>query len=95
MGCNLGTPRNFSIQVPLCSHCHYFYPFFLCSYNRYGDKSPRSLLARIYAAVWMIFGMVTLSTFTADVSSGLTAKEMMPRNTYLNRTVNILSSPCC
>jgi len=56
----------------------------------YGDRSPRSLLARIYAAVWMIIGMVTLSTFTADVSSILTAREMMPRNTYLNRTVNIL-----
>ena len=68
----------------------YHYRFFVCSYNRYGDRSPRSLLARMYAAVWMIIGMVTLSTFTADVSSVLTAREMMPQNSYLNRIVTIL-----
>lgn len=74
---------------PKCNHYHYH--FFLCSYNRYGDRSPRSLLARMYAAVWMIIGMVTLSTFTADVSSVLTAREMMPQNSYLNRIVTTLT----
>ena len=64
-----------------------FIVFFLYFYIRYGDRSPRSLLARIYAAVWMIIGMVTLSTFTADVSSVLTAREMLPRSTHLNKTV--------
>lgn len=45
-------------------------------YFRYGDKTPRSLLARLFAIVWMVSGIILLSMFTAQVSSRLTAQEL-------------------
>ncbi|CAH3167221.1 unnamed protein product, partial [Porites lobata] len=54
----------------------------------YGDKTPKSLPARIYSAVWIIVGMIILSIFTAEVTSGLTSKELMPHHTYLGKKVS-------
>ena len=45
-------------------------------YFSYGDKTPRSLLARLFAIVWMVSGIILLSMFTAQVSSRLTAQEL-------------------
>lgn len=39
----------------------------------FGDKAPRSFLARVYALVWVLIGLVIISLFTASVSSALTA----------------------
>ena len=60
--------------------------------SRYGDKTPKSLPARIYSAVWMIVGMIILSIFTSEVTSGLTSKELMPHHTYLGKKVSFLPS---
>ena len=60
-----------------------FFPFV----SGYGDKTPKSLPARIYSAVWMIFGMIILSMFTAEVTSGLTSKELVPLNAFLGKKV--------
>ncbi|PFX19184.1 hypothetical protein AWC38_SpisGene16412 [Stylophora pistillata] len=42
----------------------------------YGDKSPKSSLARIYAASWMVISFILPSIFTAEVSSMLTETQM-------------------
>ena len=60
--------------------------------SRYGDKTRKSLPARIYSAVWMIVGMIILSIFTAEVTSGLTSKELMPHHTHLGKKVGFLPS---
>lgn len=39
----------------------------------YGDRSPRSVLARTFAFVWVLIGLVIISIFTATVTTSLTA----------------------
>ena len=58
----------------------------------YGDKTPKSLPARIYSAVWMIVGMIILSIITAEVTSGLMSKELKPLHTYFGKKVSFLPS---
>jgi len=55
----------------------------------YGDKSPKSLLARIYSAVWMVVGMIIFSIFTAEVASGLASKELRPRDSFLGKQIAV------
>ena len=62
--------------------------------SRYGDKTLKSLPARIYSAVWMIVGMIILSIFTAEVISGLTSKELIPHHTYLEKKSKLSSLSC-
>ncbi|RMX42014.1 hypothetical protein pdam_00001218 [Pocillopora damicornis] len=46
----------------------------------YGDKAPKSSLARMYASLWMIIGMLLMSTITAQISSSITADGLRPLN---------------
>ncbi|EDO49510.1 predicted protein [Nematostella vectensis] len=39
----------------------------------YGDRAPRSVLARTFAFVWVLIGLVIISIFTATVTTSLTA----------------------
>ena len=47
--------------------------FYLC---RYGDKTPKSTLARAYATLWMIVGLMLMSIITAQVSSTITSENL-------------------
>ena len=38
----------------------------------YGDKSPKSIPARLFAVVWIMIGITTFSLITATLSSELT-----------------------
>lgn len=55
----------------------------------YGDKSPKSFLARVYSAVWMIVGIIIVATFTAEVSSGLTSKNVRPRGFFMGKKIAV------
>ena len=57
-------------------------------YFSYGDKTPRSLLARLFAIVWMVSGIILLSMFTAQVSSRLTAQELRSDHHLFGKKVN-------
>ena len=57
-------------------------------YFRYGDKTPKSLLARLFAIVWMVSGIILLSMFTAQVSSRLTAQELRSDHHLFGKKVN-------
>ena len=36
---------------------------------RYGDKSPRSIIARLFAIMWILVGITIFSMFTASLTT--------------------------
>ena len=42
----------------------------------YGDKAPRTIGGRMIALVWMIFSIVFISSFTANITTSLTLHEL-------------------
>ena len=42
----------------------------------YGDKAPRTIGGRITALVWMIFSIVFIASFTANITTSLTITEL-------------------
>lgn len=42
----------------------------------YGDKAPRSFIARVFAFFWVLIGLVIISIFTATVTTALTALSL-------------------
>lgn len=42
----------------------------------YGDKAPKTLGGRIIAFVWMIFSIVFIASFTANITTSLTLDEL-------------------
>ncbi|HSO60654.1 MAG TPA: transporter substrate-binding domain-containing protein [Desulfobacterales bacterium] len=42
----------------------------------YGDKAPKTAGGRIVALVWMIFSIVFIASFTANITTALTMKEL-------------------
>ncbi|XP_068685984.1 uncharacterized protein [Montipora foliosa] len=42
----------------------------------YGDKSPKSVVARIFSIIWITLGLITMAVFTANVTSALTASSL-------------------
>lgn len=42
----------------------------------YGDKTPKGLIGRIVAAIWMFTGILLISYFTASVTSALTVQKL-------------------
>eukprot|EP00112_Aurelia_sp_Birch-Aquarium-sp1_P002972 Seg1332.2 transcript_id=Seg1332.2/GoldUCD/mRNA.D3Y31 product="Potassium voltage-gated channel subfamily F member 1" protein_id=Seg1332.2/GoldUCD/D3Y31 len=42
----------------------------------YGDRAPRSFIARVFAFFWVLVGLVIISIFTATVTTSLTALSL-------------------
>jgi ABC-type amino acid transport substrate-binding protein len=42
----------------------------------YGDKAPKTAGGRIVALIWMIFSIVYIASFTANITTALTMKEL-------------------
>ena len=42
----------------------------------YGDKAPKTAGGRIVALIWMIFSIVFIASFTANITTALTMKEL-------------------
>ncbi|KAL9963403.1 hypothetical protein ACROYT_G026913 [Oculina patagonica] len=55
----------------------------------YGDKTPKSFLGRAYASLWMIIGMLLMSTFTAQISSSITADGLSPLNEIFGSKIGV------
>ncbi|CAH3149584.1 unnamed protein product [Pocillopora meandrina] len=55
----------------------------------YGDKAPKSSLARVYASLWMIIGILLMSTITAQISSSITADGLRPLNDVFGSKVGV------
>ena len=46
---------------------------YLFSVDRYGDRSPRSIPARIFAILWTLTGLVIIVILVGGVASSLTS----------------------
>lgn len=46
------------------------------TFNSYGDKSPKSIVARIFSIIWIMMGLIVMAIFTASVTSALTAASL-------------------
>ena len=55
---------------------------------RYGDKAPKSFLARLVASVWMVSGIILLTMFTAQISARLVTQELNRGNHLFGKKVN-------
>ena len=42
----------------------------------YGDKAPRTMGGRIIALAWMIFSIILIASFTANITTSLTMREL-------------------
>jgi len=42
----------------------------------YGDKSPKTMGGRIVALIWMIFSIIFIASFTANITTSLTLSEL-------------------
>ena len=47
--------------------------FSLVSVGRYGDRSPRSIPARIFSIIWTLTGLVIIGILVGAVASSLTS----------------------
>ena len=45
-------------------------------YHRYGDRSPKSALGRVFCILWIITGVIIISIFTALVTASLSASTV-------------------
>ena len=50
---------------------------------RYGDKAPKSAMARIFSVVWILFGLIAMAIFMANVTTALTALSLKLEPTSL------------
>jgi ABC-type amino acid transport substrate-binding protein len=42
----------------------------------YGDKAPKTIGGRVVALIWMLFSIVFISSFTANITTSLTISEL-------------------
>ena len=46
---------------------------FLLLFDRYGDRSPKSIHARVFAIVWILIGITIFSMLTAALTTAITS----------------------
>ncbi len=56
----------------------------------YGDISPKSVPARLFAVIWIMIGITTFSLITATLSSGLTIANSPPSPTIAGAHIGAL-----
>ena len=50
---------------------------------RYGDKAPKSNVARIFSIIWILLGLIFTAIFMANITSALTALSLQLEPTDL------------
>ena len=61
--------------------CHELIAVSFCM--RYGDKAPKSIVARIFSIFWILLGLIIMAIFIANITSALTALSMQLEPTDL------------
>lgn len=54
----------------------------------YGDKAPKTMGGRIVALIWMLFSIVFISSFTANITTSLTVSELQGKVRGFNDLFN-------
>jgi len=49
----------------------------------YGDKAPKSVVARIFSIIWILLGLIIMAIFMANITSALTAASLQLEPTDL------------
>ena len=62
---------------------------------RYGDKAPKSIVARIFSIIWILLGLVIMAIFMANITSALTAVSLQLEPTDLVGVKVGLNISCC
>ncbi|XP_078358438.1 uncharacterized protein LOC144643151 [Oculina patagonica] len=57
----------------------------------YGDRVPKSLLARLFGVLWILTGIVLCSFFTATFTSALTSSSIKQRESLLGVKVAVMA----
>lgn len=57
----------------------------------YGDKSPKSILARILCVLWILAGAVLLSLFTANMTSIITANRINENGDTMGKKIGVVN----
>ena len=58
----------------------------------YGDKTPKSVQARIFSIIWIIIGIATFSLITAALTSVIVAMNSAPPPTMEDANVGVLNN---
>jgi len=58
----------------------------------YGDRAPKSFIARIFAFFWVLVGLVIISIFTATVTTSLTALSLSNEITLYGSNIVALNN---
>ncbi|XP_022782916.1 uncharacterized protein LOC111323754 [Stylophora pistillata] len=57
----------------------------------YGDRTPKSYLARFFGILWILIGLVLCSFFTATFTSALTSSSIKQRESFLGVKVAVIA----
>jgi len=55
----------------------------------YGDKAPKTMGGRITALIWMIFSIIFIASFTANITTSLTITELRGKVRGFNDLYNV------
>ncbi len=56
----------------------------------YGDKSPKSVSARIFSIMWIVSGIATFSLVTANLSAEISSYNSHPPPNMVHATVGVI-----
>ena len=62
---------------------------------RYGDKAPKSVVARIFSIIWILLGLIITAIFMANITSALTAASLQLEPTDLVGVKVCPNISCC
>ena len=65
-----------SVLVDVLKCCLFLALISLVLPHRYGDRSPKSALGRVFCILWIITGVIIISIFTALVTASLSASTV-------------------
>ena len=60
----------------------------------YGDKAPKSIVARIFSIIWILLGLIFMAIFMANTTSALTALSLQLEPTDLVG-LKVCPNICC
>ena len=83
--------KAYSYLIVFCGQTGFFFAYLLLLMlfwtTRYGDKTPKSTFARLFAVVWIMIGVTMCSILTATLSSALTSVNVERYDFTTGKTV--------
>lgn len=81
-------PSNFRVGV----FQGFWWSFVSMTTVGYGDKAPKTFLGRIYAVLWILFGITFCSIFTANFSTDMASARTISHAEMRGKTVGVLKN---